>query len=163
MNFIPTSIVVSTVVLGSGCIIPYKEHVPTFMGRAVDADTGRPISGATAVIHDFPETLSCGISDGTFQTLPAERWHIYSMPLGHRIYHYQLHITAPHYEETRLGFVRRKPSFNYVGDVRLTRNTSEGPSSTPEKDENKPASDGIDDSGEINAPKLRLPPGRTSE
>ena len=150
-------------VLSSGCIIPYKEHVPTFMGRALDADTGQPISGATAVIHDYPETLSCGLSNGTFQTLPAERWHIYSMPLGHRIYHYQLHITAPHYEETRLGFVRRKPSFNYVGDVRLTRRTNEMPSPTPENDEGKSASNGIDDSGEIIAPKLRLPPGRPSE
>lgn len=160
MHSIPAFLMMSVIILGSGCMIPYKEHAPTFMGRAVDADTGRPISDATAVIHNFPETLSCAISNGTFQTLPAERWHVFSLPLGHRIFHYQLRVTAHHYEETHMEFGRSKPSFIYVGDVRLKRSTDAVQSSSREQLEDKSSSTGIDDSGEIIAPKLRLPPGR---
>lgn len=121
MKYNSTYLVACVAILCSGCVIPYKEHVPVVKGRAVDVGSGQPISNVTVELRGFPATKHAGRADGTFETQPTECWHVFSMPLGDRMYSYQLCVTAPGYEDASRPISVFRCTVEDMGNINLKK------------------------------------------
>ncbi|WFB37476.1 carboxypeptidase-like regulatory domain-containing protein [Kiritimatiellota bacterium B12222] len=73
-------------------------------GRVVDDETGDPISGVNLMIIDYPETTATSGPDGRFETHGTEFRKMFSMPLGDRMYSYNLEASLSEYKTVRKYF-----------------------------------------------------------
>ena len=119
----------------SGCVPApsVDERSPAVSGRVVDAATGRPIKGATVMLHEHPSYKARTDSDGAYRIRARHNVHLFltlgicggEIPEGQYYKADQLEIIHPLYEGRRIQADQFLASFKngsqlVLRDIELT-------------------------------------------
>jgi hypothetical protein len=85
----------------SGCTPWHTRVTPAVSGIVIDAASGKPISGATVYIEEFPKKPAVTKDDGRFSIAAIWEWQVWTATdfVGDRRPAYRLVATAKGYED----------------------------------------------------------------
>ena len=120
--------------LFSGCIpIPHTSvRFPQMDGRVIDANTGKPIGGATIAIHDNPKVFTKSDDAGRFRLERQKNFHLaYDVnfvcgpgDIGGKYWSYNVDVSALGYVAARISAPSHHISYDKIEGSYLLKDIS---------------------------------------